>query len=495
MSYLVAAGGTGQEVASAVTRLAYLAGVESPQIVVIDSDVAPDHNGAKFTRYQALNELHAWMMKLGVQPTRFLSTINPAHANIGRAPQAVRTVGDVFAVHGNLSPDDRGLLELFLTPTQLRTSVNDGFHGHPAVGALVVAVSSTTGEWSALRETLKQKAMGEAGVRVVVTGSVTGGVGTATLPTVVHQLAELRKEGARASVSGVFQLPWFALAEVQGDAASQAPDVTDRMMDRNAACLVRGYLEQLIAKELDVALLLGLPERVVRSSDGGSRQRETRHYLNVISGIQTLCLLDADEHRRLVGDEHGLFGMTLGQEPADHFAGHPGGPAFKQFTIDKFCIVARCLVALSEALCFELQTLTPSSTHQADIHWLLKKLEPNEREALLKAALDFRDLHREIWSWLGQSLEARVGENRADTIQAFEPDRRDARKGWDSLRDSSVRRALSNCGAPASFLAFGRRLLGRLGPFEVGRDNHGDRTAWAIVSQARKKLHQQTLRK
>jgi hypothetical protein len=495
MSHLIAAGGTGQEVASAVTRLAYLAGAEFPQIIVIDSDIAPNHDGAKLTRHQALNELHASMMKLGVESTRFLSTVNPAHAVAGGTPQAVHTVGDVFSVNGNLSPDDRALLELFLTPQQLRTSVNDGFHGHPAIGALVVAVSSNTGEWARLRDTLTQKAMGESGVRVVVTGSVTGGVGTATLPAVIHQLAALRTNGGRASISGLFQLPWFTLVEVQGDSKTQAADVTDRMMDRNAACLVRGYLEQLIATELDVALLLGLPERVVRPSDGGSRQRETRHYLNVIAGIQGLCLLDESEHRRLVGDRRGLFGMTLGQQPSDHFAGHPGGPAFKGFTVEKFCAVARCLVALSEALCFELQTLTPASTHQANIHRILKQLSHNEREALKKAALDFQDLHHEVWSWLGESLEARVGENRADTIQAFEPDRRDARKGWDELRDSSVHRALRNIGAPASFLAFGRRLLGHLGPFEVDREQTGIGTAWAIVHQARTKLHGQILRK
>src|SRR6185503_15208418 len=105
--------------------------IETPQVVVIDSDVAPDQDGIKATRHQTLNELHAWMMKLGIQTTRFLSTINPAQASAGGAPQAVRSVSDVFAVHGTLSPDDRALLELFLTPSQLQTSVNDGFHGHP----------------------------------------------------------------------------------------------------------------------------------------------------------------------------------------------------------------------------------------------------------------------------------------------------------------------------------------------------------------------------
>ena len=58
MDVLLAAGGTGQEVAAAVLRLCYLTGRPLPRIVVFDSDIAQRQPGEEAqTRMQVLHGL------------------------------------------------------------------------------------------------------------------------------------------------------------------------------------------------------------------------------------------------------------------------------------------------------------------------------------------------------------------------------------------------------------------------------------------------------
>jgi hypothetical protein len=115
MGVLVAAGGTGQEVAAGVMRIAYLSGHRPPEIFVIDSDLAGHEEGEARTRHQVVDQLHRRFIDTGAVPSVFLRVLNPANLNRpDTEPGAVRHVGDVFSIHGALQADDRGIRHQFV---------------------------------------------------------------------------------------------------------------------------------------------------------------------------------------------------------------------------------------------------------------------------------------------------------------------------------------------------------------------------------------------
>jgi len=295
MGHLVGAGGTGQETAAAVLRLAYLCGLEYPDITIVDSDLAsypPD--SPILTRWQVLTQLQDRLKKIAAAPREIVQLDPSLVSGEGRE---IRTVPDLFTAPGDSQPclEDRRLLGLLFDDKQLDISIRTGFHGHPAVGSVVFADGLRRGRLKSVLQEIRSSAATAPPLRLVLVASLTGGVGTAVLPTLLLELNKLRGEldatkrtGTSLQLCGVFQTRWFRLEKHDaGDlrTVSTPPDVTSEMLSRNMACLTHQYIEQMKNAQLDVGVLLGLPEDVPRTSTGGERQPETLHYICLLTGI------------------------------------------------------------------------------------------------------------------------------------------------------------------------------------------------------------------
>jgi hypothetical protein len=490
MSHLIAAGGTGEEVAAAALRIGYLMDRPTPTVSVIDSDVAGNSGmGAGYsTRKQELDSLATRFLSLGIVGREFLRTVNPADLSTrsdGAArPVEVNTIRDIFRSPGQagLAPEDDMVLDLLLTEKQRATKISDGFHGQPALGSLVVRAAMESKAWDGFLESFKREASQGGGIRAVVAGSVTGGVGTAVLPTLMDKLCEIGRTGQGISLHGVFLLPWFVLQKTAQDPTSREPDVDTATMERNASCLTRGYLERILTEQLQSALLLGLPAPVARTSQGGSLQRETRHYLNIVAGIFAQRMLDAK-----AWTSTGITSVAIGNDSRRHYEGGADGPSYGNFSLRRLAAIGRSMVAATAALEFEVSQSDPALTHQIDIAGILKAQTPSERDEFVKTVSGFHALHQEIWQWLVASLEAQVGSERADTLGAFVPD-----EGWRGLAKATHAKALRTAGVRSWWLPLGRRVLKRLGPFKVPNDARGSAAAWAVIQQARTRVIQLT---
>lgn len=337
MAHLVSAGGTGQEVALGTLRVGYLMGRPVPLVSVVDSDISGNSEsspGAYMTRKQTLDALATRFLSLGVVGEEFLRTINPADLTTGSGhsatPVAVRTVRDVFRPPGQgaLDPDDDLILDLLLSPAQRTTTIDDGFHGEPALGALIVGAAIESGAWKPFLNGFAREARQAGGLRVVITGSVAGGLGTAVLPSLIRELNDIGEGAQGVSVHGLFFLPWFSLQQTAQDATSRPPDVDMATMERNASGLTRGYLEDIVTRQLESAVLLGLPNCVPRTSQGGSLQRETTHYVNVIAALLTQRMLSNEDWNR-----RGVLSVTIGNDRNRHYEGGADGPSFSDFTL------------------------------------------------------------------------------------------------------------------------------------------------------------------
>lgn len=491
MDVLLAAGGTGQEVAAGVLRLCYLTGRNIPDVVVFDSDIAQRQPGEEAqTRMQVLHGLDQQFQELGVINQSRLTILNPSSTRnlVGQ----IRRVDDLYANTGHLGRDDETLLSLLLDADQRQTPVHNGFHGEPAVGSLLFAGAWARGTFDELEKKLENAAATGEGLRVVLAGSVAGGVGTAVLPFISRMLTRLRNRGGRIEILGLLQLPWFHLKRSESDRLSLDPDVTQAQFDRNAACLVRGYLRDLQTSALDSLVLLGLPQSVERVSHGGDRQLETHHYLCVCAAIVAANLLDDEATKVLLGENRrGVFGLSLRTSASPSaFDGPPAGPGLylqdRTMSIRQLVDLARALKGYTSQLVLELRQVRPSSMHHATVHSALRALESATRIHDFKQTVAGLDkLHEELLHWLRKSLESRVGSTRADTLGVFEPEH-----GWDAFASTNPAAVLAVVSAPAAFFAPPRRVLSlprRLRPHGKmeGRD-----AAWHYVSETRGELLQ-----
>lgn len=493
MSELVVAGGSGQEVAASALRLSYLAGIEMPHVTVFDSDVAPrDAGSGAQTRTQVLDDLQKRMQAAGMVNRDLLDFVNPTV--LADVAARIHKVEDLFATHGTLANADRDLLDLLLDAKQQAITVSDGFHGHPAVGSLVFSGALQRGAFKGFVERLERRAQEQQGLRVVFAASVAGGVGTAVIPVLLRNLVNLREKvgGSKVTLLALMQLPWFKLVKTSGDGLSQEPDVDQAMFDRNAACLLRGYLDQALIKNIDSLLLLGLPQPAERVSQGGHQQLETKHYLCLIAGMHALNLLSEEPTRKSLGEDwRGLHAVTLGSG-AGAFDGTPHGPELyaareTALSVRKLINIARCLVAFTDALLFELQCRDPVAAQHPVVRRTLRALRtPQEREAFARTIEGLHRHHAEIHDWLKECLRARVGAKRADELGFFDPD-----EDWEDMFSHATGAALKRTGTWLRWPALGRRLIQRLGPLKPPAENaRGREAAWSLVRQARDHLIQ-----
>lgn len=493
MKVLIAAGGAGQEVAAAALRIAYLTGSDIPKVVVFDSDVAtrPPAQGA-MTRTQALNAIEQQLLALGVISEPKLTVLNPtvipgAEAHIDRVDQ-------IYANHGSLGPVDEDLLELLLDSDQRQTPVSNGFHGEPAVGALVFSGAWHLRAFDSLVDELRNGLAERDGLRVVLTASVAGGVGTSVLPVLIRELSELRRanRGSRLDLLALLQLPWFRLMRASGDPLSREPDVNQADFDRNAGCLLKGYLKDTLSQNLDSLLVLGLPQPVDRVSHGGEQQLETRHYISLCAGMVALNMLRQEATEQMFGGEwKGLHALALGtSKKPSPMDGPSAGPAVylsdgSLFSVGKLIDMARCLVGMTDALRFESSVDEAAMTHHGSVAQALRELESRyEREQFRKHVEAFHVLHVDILQWLQATLESKVGAGRADSLHAFEPD-----GNWSTLFGSGVWPVLRRCGVKFSPLPTSRTLLSKLGGYTLPATGAtGQQMAWSFVEQAHVRL-------
>ena len=73
-------------------------------------------------------------------------------------------------------------------------------------------------------------------------------MGTSVLPPLIEAVSSLKQGGRNLETRALLQLPWFELET--GDEGVDA-DVTYGRMERNAACMIRRYLDQILQKSLD----------------------------------------------------------------------------------------------------------------------------------------------------------------------------------------------------------------------------------------------------
>lgn len=214
MSYLfVSIGGTGAKIMEALTHFCIagtLPGDEKLYIAAIDPDVG---NGNLERTSVALNNFVGFQnFSVGNDSVLFKNKISVLKPFPWNPTGHDKTLDDLISFPQYKNSPVGKLYETLYTKDERSTTLNEGFRGHPSIGAAVLAKNFDDRRiWATLTAQIEKILSEGETLKIFLAGSVFGGTGAAGLPTIARLLRDNLSDYAdRISIGGVLMLPYFS---------------------------------------------------------------------------------------------------------------------------------------------------------------------------------------------------------------------------------------------------------------------------------------------
>lgn len=207
---------------------------------------------------------------------------------------------DTFFRYNNLLEENENAARLFDTlysEDEKQTSLEEGFRGHPSIGAAVMASTLELGQdepWHTFRNKIALDIKGGAGAKVALFGSIFGGTGASGLPTIARLI---RNElGASVRLGGILMLPYFSFTPVENE--KLRIDAEDFLLNTQAA--LKYYYQQDNLKICDAVYLMGdeALSPVTQPSIGGNSQRNEPHFMEVYAALAGIDFFENDDVKK-----------------------------------------------------------------------------------------------------------------------------------------------------------------------------------------------------
>lgn len=213
--YFISIGGTGAKVMESLTHLCIaglLPDTERLFIAAIDPDVG---NGNLERTATALNNFAVFQnFAVGFDTPLFKNKISIVRPFPWNPTGHDKTLDDLTEFHHHSGTPVGKLYEVLYTRKERDTTLNEGFRGHPSIGAAVLAKKFDDG--AKLTAQIEKTISEGDSVKIFLAGSVFGGTGAAGLPTVARLLKDnLADYADRISIGGVLILPYFSFTPTE----------------------------------------------------------------------------------------------------------------------------------------------------------------------------------------------------------------------------------------------------------------------------------------
>ena len=283
--YFISIGGTGAKVMESLTHLC-IAGLlpdnERLYIAAIDPDVG---NGNLERTATALNNFAVFQnFSVGNDTTLFKNKISIVRPFPFNPTGTDKTLDDLIEFYHHSNSPVGKLYEVLYTKKERETTLNEGFRGHPSIGAAVLAKKFDDGEKFMTLTAQIEKIIGEGEtVKIFLAGSVFGGTGAAGLPTIARLLRNnLADYADRISIGGVLILPYFSFTPT---------DIKDELFARSENFLpnTKAALKYYSEKEnlFDATYFIGdtVLTAVKEFSIGSANQRNEAHIVELYAAM------------------------------------------------------------------------------------------------------------------------------------------------------------------------------------------------------------------
>lgn len=333
-NYLIGIGGTGARVVEAVVHCC-AAGLGPDELTVFMVD--PDEGNGNLSRTKEL--VTAYQRARAAFGDRNAPDVRAFGTQLGTPKSFVwgifedqnRTLGS-YIEHGLAAksprPELAEFMEVLFSEQERTRELNEGFRGHPSIGAVVMANAPEDKDpwltfWSDV-----DAAGGEHEVRVFLVGSIFGGTGAAGVPTFGaptmlkrHRRARLDGADGGAGAAGdgagagrskillgaALVLPYFAVDLAKLPKAGSDMFVTPADFPVATKAALQYYADKYEAKHLayDEMYLVGdsLPQRVGEFSPGSGQQVNRPHYVELATALAAFDFFALDPAQRPAAGE------------------------------------------------------------------------------------------------------------------------------------------------------------------------------------------------
>ena len=226
--YFVAIGGSGAKVMESLTHLC-AAGLlpkdEKLYVMAVDPDTG---NGNLSRSSTALHCLEVFQkFNVGKNTPLLKTPVELASPFVWNPTEQGKCLDDVMAYQAYKGTEIGSLYEVLYTKKERATLLDEGFRGHPSIGAAVIAKKIVSDEgkdeeepWKRFVSLVNLDAKTGSVARIFLAGSVFGGTGAAGMPTIAKLLqqkfSDLYTEG-KVLLGGALILPYFSFTPSKED--------------------------------------------------------------------------------------------------------------------------------------------------------------------------------------------------------------------------------------------------------------------------------------
>ncbi|MEN3332420.1 MAG: hypothetical protein V7641_1785 [Blastocatellia bacterium] len=309
--YVIGIGGTGAKCVEALTHLC-AAGVLPPgELYAVFVD--PDKANGSLERAEITLQQYANCRKIGLGATDLFKTeITRAKPDVwspfGNEPNP--RLDGFFRYEGLKSnePAAAHLFDVLYSRDEKTTPLEEGFRGHPSIGAAIMASTLQLGAdepWKTFRNKIGQDLGGGPGAKIALIGSIFGGTGASGIPTIARMIREelrLAKKSqekgkgeqeknsqAGAKLGGILMLPYFSFTPVEDE--KLRADSENFLLSTQAALKYYYQQDDLRVRGdqrvYDGVYLIGEQNLspMKESSVGGKTQRNEPHFVEIYAAL------------------------------------------------------------------------------------------------------------------------------------------------------------------------------------------------------------------
>lgn len=293
-AYVIGIGGTGAKCVEALIHLCAAGALPDDDLYAVFVD--PDRSNGSLERAETTLQQYTRCKSLRLGATDLFRTrLTVAEPDVWSPfGDDARPRLDSFFQYNKLKATSENAAHLFdvlYSDDEKQTPLQEGFRGHPSIGAGVMAATLRLGAgepWQTFRDKIKQDVGGGQLAKVVLVGSIFGGTGASGLPTIARLIKdELSQAGGRGvRLGGVLVLPYFSFDPVRGE--SMRADSDKFLLSTHAA--LKYYHQQADLDIYDAVYLMGDESLspVRQPSIGGRTQRNEPHYMELYAALACL---------------------------------------------------------------------------------------------------------------------------------------------------------------------------------------------------------------
>lgn len=290
--YFISLGGSGAKAMESLTHLCISGNMpdrEKLNVLAIDPDVG---NGNLERGSAALNNYDVFQkLEVGNDTPLFKTKVSLIKPFPWNPTEHDKTLDDLTGYQTFSGTPLGSLYEVLYTGKERSTGLNEGFRGHPSIGAAVLAKKyslrdANSVQWTEFIDKVRQDIGSGGDVRIFLAGSVFGGTGAAGIPTIARLLRNsLSDYGTRISLGGALILPYFNFV---------APDDDSRLFARSENFLTntKAALKYYAQKDNVFNLMYFIGDShitpVKEFSPGASTQKNDAHVVDLYAALAAI---------------------------------------------------------------------------------------------------------------------------------------------------------------------------------------------------------------